>query len=198
MSTEIVVILDRSGSMAHGQDDMQGGLDAFMRDQKSVDEPGATLTFARFDGEYELIHDAMPLNEAPRLVLEPRGSTALLDAVGKTLATVRGRPRGTEDKVVVMIVTDGHENASHEWTREGVKTLVDELRGVDWQILFLGADVDAFTSSQGMGIQGASTMSFDKGKAGAMFVNTTTNVRAYREGTRRDTSYTSEQREEVK
>ena len=195
---EIVVIMDRSGSMATCQSDMEGGLNSFLLDQKKINtDQSDTFTLAQFDTRYELVHDGIPLLDVPPIQLNPRGGTALLDAVGKTLATVRERrPKGD---VIVMIVTDGEENASREWTAMLVKELVTKCESDGWQFVYLGANVDAFSESRAMGLGVNSTINYtqDKGSISQAFAATSENVRGARTmGT--SVGYTISQREAIK
>ena len=125
--TEIVVVLDRSGSMASMKTEAEGGLAAFVADQKG--QPGAArLTLAIFDHEYDLIHDRADLREVPgRFALEPRGMTALLDAVGRTIDAVGRALADTPEpdrpgcSVLFCVITDGGENASREYAGDRVR-----------------------------------------------------------------------------
>jgi Mg-chelatase subunit ChlD len=101
----------------------------------------------------------------PAFELQPRGMTALLDAIGRTVTEVREHidslpPAKTPDEVVMVILTDGHENASQEFTREQIKTLIEERTAAGWKLVFMGADQDAFTVAAGMGIRAGSTLSY--------------------------------------
>ena len=195
--SEIVIILDRSGSMASVKTDMEGGLNTFLNEQKKVADPDCKLTVAQFDNEYELVQDGVPLEDARDIVLKPRGMTALYDAVGKTLATVRARkPEGT---VTVMIVTDGMENASVEWSGNAIKALCKECEVDGWEILYLGADVDAFAGAAGLGIHKSRSVNFDKTRrsVNAVFAQTSANV-ARRRMTGSSTQYSAPQREAIK
>jgi len=160
--TALVIVLDRSGSMDDIRTDAQGSLNQFIRDQKA--EPGkATLTLVQFDSGYELVHLNTPLGEVPEIVLHPRGSTALLDAVGFTVGRIGESLASMSEndrpgKVLVAIVTDGHENASREWTYDSVKRLIDEQRDKwGWEFIYLAADENAVHESAKMGIGAGAT-----------------------------------------
>jgi uncharacterized protein YegL len=153
MNTEIIVITDRSGSMASIREDANGGFDQFIREQKEV--PGACrVTQIMFDNVVETQYTAKPLAEVPPLDLQPRGSTALLDAIGQAL-NVQGA-RIAADKwaqlVVVTIITDGGENASKEYTREQIKTMIEHAEKNGWKFVFLAANQDGFAVGQSYGI----------------------------------------------
>jgi uncharacterized protein YegL len=158
--TEIVVIIDRSGSMNTMRDDAIGGFNAFIARQKEL--PGeASVTVSLFDHEYTLlydgvdIHDVKPLDDTNYV---PRGSTALYDAVGRTIHDVRARIKATESKkrpanVIVMVITDGQENCSREFQGSSVKELIEEQRNKSkWEVLFIGADESSLRDRQAMGI----------------------------------------------
>lgn len=161
----VVVVLDRSGSMFDVKEDTEGGLRAFLEAQKEA--PGLTLvTLRQFDTEHDTVFENVPLAEVPAFELRPRGGTALLDAVGSTIAAVGEQLAGLEEadrpgEVVVVILTDGHENSSAEWTLDQVKASItrqQDERG--WQFFFLGADQDAFAAGGRMGISRDTSLSY--------------------------------------
>jgi len=158
--TEIVVIVDRSGSMRVIQHDAQGGLNTFIDEQKKL--PGeATLTLVQFDTEYEMLCENKPIRDAQPYVLLPRGATALLDAMGITITKVGERLRKTPEaqrpgKVLVAVITDGEENSSHEFTREGVFERIKHQREVyKWEFVFIAANQDAIQAGASYGITNA-------------------------------------------
>lgn len=149
--TELVFILDRSGSMSGLEDETIGGFNGLIEKQKS--EPGqATVTTALFDHRLEWIHKGenicyvTPLNKR---VYYPTGTTALLDAVGQTILEVQQRHLEMSEhkrpsKTLVVITTDGYENASHQYNYHDVKTIIKKQKEIyDWEFLFLGANIDA-------------------------------------------------------
>lgn len=168
MKCEIICIIDRSGSMNVIVDDAIGGFNTFLNEQKLV-EGEASLTFVQFDTEYEVIHENRPLNDVPELTTEtykPRGGTALLDAVGKTIDDVGKRLSNTEeknrpDKVIVAILTDGAENSSNKYTLEGVKSRIKHQKEkYQWEFIFLAANQDAFAAGANLGIAAVDTFAF--------------------------------------
>jgi uncharacterized protein YegL len=168
-TTEIVVLLDRSGSMQHGKDDHEGGLMSFVEDQKQL-AGDVRFTLIQFDNvdPCEVIYDGVPISEVEDIRLIPRGGTPLLDAVGLTIAHVAERLEGRDpDQVVVMIITDGQENSSQKYNRDQVKRLVQEYEADrNWKFLYLGADVDAFAEAGGLAIPAGTALQMAKTSKG--------------------------------
>lgn len=154
MLTDILVILDRSGSMQEARTDHEGGLRSFVADQR--DEAGdARFTLVQFDSHdsCELVYDRVPINDVGAITLVPRGGTPLLDAVGLAVSHLQEQQaKEPADHTIAMIITDGQENASKEWTRERVKERLAELEKAGWTFLYLGANVDAFAEADSIGI----------------------------------------------
>ena len=158
--TELVFILDRSGSMSGLESDTIGGYNAMLEKQKK--EAGeATVTTVLFDDKYELLHDRIDLKGiAPITDREyyVRGCTALLDAIGKTIQKIanvqkRTSPENRADKVLFVITTDGMENASREYTYDKIRALVErQKQEYGWEFLFLGANIDAISTARRFGI----------------------------------------------
>lgn len=154
--TEIAIVLDRSGSMVSIREDMEGGFRAFVAEQR--EQPGqCVLSLYQFDGEYEAVYEAKPLSKVRGLKLVPRGSTALLDGVGRSIANIAERhdalPAAERPAaVIVLVITDGHENASTEWTLARVrKAVTNAEKERNWRFVFLGADPQAFADAHNMG-----------------------------------------------
>ena len=172
-ATEIVVVLDKSGSMAATKDDVIGGFNRFLEDQKRL--PGeCALTMVMFDQGYELkpacpVRDVQPLSDKTYV---PGGMTALLDAVGKAVTETGRRLAELEesqrpDKVLVVVITDGEENSSREHTVQAVRNMVEHQQGkYSWKFMFLGADIDSFAEAGKIGIGLDSTVNFTKSKKG--------------------------------
>ncbi len=158
--TELVFILDRSGSMSGLESDTIGGYNSLLEKQKK-EEGEATVTTVLFDDKYELLHDRIdirgvsPITDRQYYV---RGSTALLDAIGQTILKIANVQRSTAPelragKVLFVITTDGYENASREFTYDKVKAMVEEERDkYGWEFLFLGANIDAIAAARQFGI----------------------------------------------
>jgi hypothetical protein len=176
---EIVIVIDRSGSMSGQEAEVEGGLQTFLDEQKEHN-PKAKVTLAHFDDHYELLFGSAPLNQV-KFTHQPRGMTALLDAIGKTATDAHDRfmkHKGYPD-VLLVVITDGLENSSQEFTKESLKSLMDKLKNkYDWDDLFIGAKFDNFSDAHSFGTQTVAT-------AAAQSVGTAfTNVSAYYIGTR--------------
>jgi hypothetical protein len=160
----IAIVLDRSGSMQSVKTDTEGGLKAFLDAQR--DAPGdTTVSLYQFDTEHETVYENLALDQVPEYKLIPRGGTALLDAIGFTVAAVKAKIKalGPDDRpgeVIMVILTDGEENSSREYTLPAVKKLIEKRREKGWQVLFLGADQDAITVAANMGIGAGQTIAY--------------------------------------
>lgn len=158
--TELVFILDRSGSMRRLEEETIEGFNGLIEKQKTL--PGETrLTTVLFDNEYTLLHDRMDLQTVKPLTREDyfaRGMTALLDAVGKTIDLIGNRLSETPEaerpsKVLFVITTDGMENASREYTAQRVRDMITHQKEkYSWEFLFLGANIDAVATAKDIGI----------------------------------------------
>ncbi len=166
--SEIVVILDRSGSMETIRSDAIGGFNSFLEEQKKV--PGdACLSLLTFNNQYKFVLEAVPLGMVKNLDREtyvPGGTTALLDAVGYTIDKVGARLAAMAEadrpnKVVVAILTDGLENSSTIFTRESIFDKITHQREVyKWDFIFLAANQDAIAVGTSYGIPKQETHSF--------------------------------------
>ena len=160
LDTEIVCVIDRSGSMRSVRQDAIGGFNTFLEEQKKIGD--ALFTYVQFDDEYEVVHNGIPLANMKPLdenTFVPRGMTALLDAIGKTINTVESR-KG-DRQVIVAILTDGQENASKEFKRneifENIRRLEKENK---WTFVFLAANQDAIKAGGSLGIQSQHTYGY--------------------------------------
>jgi hypothetical protein len=166
--TAILMILDRSGSMTPLADDTVGGFNNFITQQKA--EPGdAVVTLVLFNHEYEAVYNAVPIAKVEPMTVKsynPGGNTALLDAIGRGVHDLGSKLAAMDEKdrpgkVIVVIMTDGQENASKECKREQIKKLIEEQTSrYSWSFLFLGANIDAFAEAGGLGVARASTANF--------------------------------------
>ena len=199
--TYMVLLLDRSGSMESIKGDMEPSMNKFISEQSEL--PGkCRTTFARFDTEYEVIHHAVKIKDLPKLELDPRGGTALLDAMGRTLvdarAYVANLPADKHPKYkVAIVVTDGEENSSREWSRDKVFDLVKKMEAEGWQFTYLGTSQDAIAVGASMGFAAASSMTYAGTSRGISnsFGSLSNSVAAYRSATMDTVSYSGADRE---
>lgn len=159
-NTEMVFILDRSGSMSGLERDTIGGYNALLSKQKK-EEGKAFVTTVLFDDEYEVLHDRVDVRKIGLITENEyfvRGSTALLDAIGKTIHRIGNMQRilseeEKADKVLVVITTDGMENASQEYTYATIRSMIRRQKEqYGWEFLFLGANIDAVSTAEKFGI----------------------------------------------
>lgn len=158
--TELVFIIDKSGSMEGLEKDTIGGFNSMLKEQQAV-EGEAVVTTVLFDNRYELLHDRIdiravsPLTEKNYTV---RGNTALLDALGRTIHKIRAVQKHTAEnyraeKVLFVIITDGQENASREYSAERVKRRIERQKEkYGWEFVFFGANMDAVMEAGEIGI----------------------------------------------
>ena len=159
--TELVVILDRSGSMSGLESDTIGGFNSVLTKQRG--EVGdANITTVLFDDKYELLHDRYNLVKVPVITDKEyfvRGSTALLDAIGKTIHKMGNVQKYAADedraeKVMFVIITDGMENASVKYSYDHIKNMIDRQKNkYGWEFIFLGANIDAIETAGRFGIE---------------------------------------------
>lgn len=170
----IACVIDRSGSMGSIADDAIGGFNTFLAAQQAG--PGAALmTLVLFDHEYQRPHDLAPIQSVrplDRTTYVPRGSTALLDAVGRTIDGLGRRLAAMDEaerpgQVIVAILTDGMENASQRYTYEQVAARIAHQRSVyDWQFVFLAANQDAIAAAGHLAIEPQDAIAFESTDTG--------------------------------
>jgi hypothetical protein len=171
--TRIAIVLDRSGSMESCKESTVAGFNEFIRTQREI--PGeATVKLVQFDDQYETVFDK-PLKECPELTQNtfvPRGSTALLDAQGRTIVELGQELAALPEserpsKVIVVTLTDGLENASKQYNLDKIGEMIREQRDkYNWDFVFLGANQDAIATAAAMSIPLPSAMSYSTSKAG--------------------------------
>ena len=182
------------------------GFNTFLNEQKNA-EGEAYMTLVQFDDRYEENYKNLPINQAGELVLGenfiPRGSTALFDAIGKTIEDLHKELEG--DDVIFVIITDGHENASRTYTREAVMKMIETKEKEGWSFLFLAANQDAIQSGGSIGIKGSNAMTFgtDAASVTNSYMSVSANIKSYRNAKFKDQSvtmdafgFTEEQRKE--
>jgi len=171
--TELVFILYRSGSMAGLESDTIGGFNAMLEKQRKA--PGdALVTTVLFDHCSELLHDRIPLAGVANLTERDyfvRGSTALLDALGSAIrkiahAHIHTAKEFRPGKTVFVIITDGMENSSREYTAEAVRAMIEREKEYGWEFFFLGANIDAVCAASKIGIRADRAVNYHSDSAG--------------------------------
>lgn len=167
--SEIICIIDKSGSMSSIKSDAIGGFNTFLKEQQAL-KGEATLTLVQFDTSYEIVYENEPIQNVKPITEEtyrPGGMTALLDAVAKTIDNVGRRLSNTPEKnrpekVIVSILTDGEENSSRKFNLKDVKDRISTQKNIyKWEFIYLGANQDAFAEATKLGIASIDTIQFD-------------------------------------
>jgi hypothetical protein len=188
--TSINVIIDASGSMSHLTHDTIGNFNTFLKEQKAF--PGeAAFTLCTFNTDYHLVHDFEKIANVPDLNhmnYMPMGGTALLDAMGTTMDSVGAKLAAmSEDerpsKVIFLIITDGHENSSHRYSSDQIKSMVEHQKDkYAWEFVFMGANIDAIAAGTNLGISVQNTMNYAPTSAGtaSLYRSISNNMTSYR------------------
>jgi hypothetical protein len=189
------------------RDDTIGGFNTFLKEQKAL--PGkATLSLVQFDSQdpYEVVHNFKDIQEVPELTRDtfvPRACTPLLDAIGRSIndvASALAVKTDKPEKVVIVIITDGQENASMEFRKDQIEKMVKEKQDTDkWQFVFLSADLASIGDAMALGFNAASTMAYDQDKHGvkSMYSSISHSVASYRTGAS-SVTFTAEDRAKQK
>ena len=158
------ILLDRSGSMSGRWSEALGSINAYV---KELAKGSATVTLATFDSvgdmKYEVLRDAVPSAEWKDVTdadAQPRGGTPLLDAIGRAVSAIESR---AGDKKILIVMTDGEENQSREMNKVSAKAALDRFEKRGWQVVFLGADFDAFGQAATVGVGTAKVMRLHAG-----------------------------------
>lgn len=159
--TFIHVILDKSGSMESCRADTIGGFNSFVKKQKEIKADSAFLSLYQFDHEYFINYQNKKIEQVEELTyetFEPNGQTALLDAIGKTITPIQ---HPGESYVIIVIITDGQENSSQEFSKSTINDLIQKKKELGWEFVFLGANQDAIQEASTLGICGNSALTYD-------------------------------------
>lgn len=159
---DLIFLIDRSGSMYGSEEDTIGGFNSFI-DKEKAKEESTTVTTILFDHEYELLYKRKPIDDVDKLTKETynvRGSTALLDAIGKTITTM---DKEIDNKVLFVIMTDGMENSSVEFSKSQIKNMIEDHK---WEFIFIGADIDSYSEAASIGINRTHVANYRKSRKG--------------------------------
>lgn len=190
-TTELVFILDRSGSMGGLEKDTIGGFNSLIEKQK-MQEGKCYVTTVLFDHEYEMLHDRVELDNIKPMTEDDyyvRGCTALIDAIGTSISHIASihkyaRQCDVPEHTMFVIMTDGYENASHKYSSDRVKKMIEkEKKKYGWEFLFIGANIDAVETAGQFGIESDRAVNYNADSEGTSVVydtvgDTVCNVRA--------------------
>lgn len=170
--TDITIVLDRSGSMQTIKSDMEGAFGNFIAEQSAVTSDECLVSLYQFDTQVDCVYSTRPLSLVPKLDIVPRGGTALNDGLAYAIADTGARlSRLSEEyrpaRVVFVVITDGDENSSREYSAHQVKNMVKhQTDKYNWQFVYLGANQDAFEAGRGLGFHKGSTANYTADHAG--------------------------------
>lgn len=208
MYTDITVVLDRSGSMSSIRNDMIGGFNEFIKEQRlTTDIAKVNITLYRFDDVFETVYQEQNVNSELVFLNEanftPRGGTALLEAIGRAISLTGDRLRRMPeserpDKVVFMIITDGHENSSGiEFSYARISEMIKhQTEKYAWNFTFLGANQDAIAAAGSIGIYANAALTYAANSGGVMsaFAVASANIGSLTRGTAEVFNYSEEDR----
>lgn len=159
---DLVFIMDRSGSMSGSEEDTIGGFNSFIEREKDKGL-NTHVTTVLFDDNYEVLYKRKDINQVAKLTRDEywvRGCTALLDAIGKTINML---DHEVDNKVLVVIMTDGMENASKEYSKDQIRNLINSH---NWEFIYIGADIDSYAEAGNIGIKKSRVANYKKSKKG--------------------------------
>ena len=168
---EMVLVLDKSGSMSGLESDTIGGFNSMIEKERK-EGIDASVTTVLFDTKFNVIHDRTPLKKVENLTSKEYyagGNTALLDAIGSTIARIERVPDiyAKNNRVLFVIITDGQENSSREYSKAQIKRMIsDKQEKYDWEFIFLGANIDAASEAQSIGIKSENALKYENSKEG--------------------------------
>ena len=188
-SVHVSFLLDRSGSMSAIREDVIGGFNEFLREQQG--RPGeCRMTLVQFDSQapFEILADAARVQDVPQLDAgryRPRSGTPLLDALGSLLDHAERRARGRDEDPVVVVFTDGEENASQHWTRASLFERIKGLEAKGWAFVFLGANQDSYAEAGALGFAAGSTSNWVSSAPKTAFQQMSRSIGSYRDKEKR-------------
>lgn len=159
---DIVFLIDRSGSMSGSEEDTIGGFNSFIEREKNKGF-NTKVTTVLFDDKYEVLYKRKDINEIEELTDKQywvRGMTALYDAIGKTINLL---DKEIDNKVLFVIMTDGMENDSREYSKQQITNLIESH---NWEFIFIGADIDSYAEARNIGIRKSRVANYEKSERG--------------------------------
>lgn len=159
---DLIFLIDRSGSMHGSEKDTIGGFNSFIERERKK-ELNTNVTTILFDDDYEVLYERKAINDVCELTEKEyyvRGCTALLDAIGKTITTLNHK---IDNKVLFVIMTDGMENSSVEYSKSQIKNMISNH---SWEFIFIGADIDSYSEAGALGIRKSRTAYYEKSRQG--------------------------------
>jgi len=190
MASEIICIIDRSGSMAGMAKEAIGGFNQFLTEQKALPDDSCKFTLVLFDHDYNKIYDAVDIQDVAELnetTYVPRGTTALFDAMGRALDDAIDRIQkeySEKPRMAVMVMTDGQENASKDYKKDRLEKLVEDLKKEGWQFVFMSSDLNSFQNDlQTMSAVGTMNVVYNNNSRGytASYANVSQSMGVFRE-----------------
>jgi uncharacterized protein YegL len=181
----VTLVVDRSGSMTSLASEANAGIEKFIKEQAEIEGVDTYVSLIQFDDEYDHVFGPVLASEAPEYKIEPRAMTALYDAIGRSIRDTK-QWVDPHQKVVIVIMTDGFENASHEFTtRESIATVIEQAKADhDWQFIFLAGTLESAQMATNSGLRGQ-TMAYDpsvRGQTIAAYSTASANTTAYLSG----------------
>lgn len=159
---DIVFVIDKSGSMYGSEEDTMGGFNSFIETQRKK-EQNIKVTTVLFNDGYDMLYERKPINDVDNLTSREYrvdGSTALLDAIGKTVVSL---DKVIDNKVLFVIMTDGLENSSIEYNKSNIKSMI---KNHNWEFIFMGADIDSYGEASRIGIERSHVANYKKSEEG--------------------------------
>lgn len=159
---DLIFLIDRSGSMHGSEEDTMGGFNSFIQKERKKGL-NTKVTTILFDDDYEVLYERKSIEDVGKLTEDEyfvRGCTALLDAIGKTITTLNHK---IENKVLFVIMTDGMENASVEYSKSQISNMINSH---SWEFIFIGADIDSYSEAGNIGIRKSRVANYKKSKQG--------------------------------
>ena len=159
---DLIFVIDRSGSMWGSENDTIGGFNAFIEKEKNK-EFNTRVTTILFDDQYEVLYERKEIGDVSPLTSNEyyvRGSTALLDAIGKTITSLNSK---IENNVLFVVMTDGMENASVEFSKSQIKNMINSH---SWEFIFIGADIDSYSEAGSIGFKKSRIANYEKSQQG--------------------------------